>query len=105
MLASLCPEHTFRCQVNIHLDFCVREINYYLLRELENGLPVLFVGNKKDLLLEDPNSQTLCSVDMTMSLLTQVVWYFDRYRSSVMYINTPSLLYIDTHIFDSEAYS
>lgn len=27
----------------------MREINYYLVREVENGMPVLFVGNKKDL--------------------------------------------------------
>lgn len=32
------------------LSFWVREVNYYLLREVENGMPVLFVGNKKDLL-------------------------------------------------------
>jgi len=43
------------------LDFWVREVNYYLLRELENGLPVLFVGNKKDLLSGDPNSPDAAS--------------------------------------------
>ena len=37
------------------LDFWVKEINYYLPRELENGLPVMFVGNKTDLL--DSSSQ------------------------------------------------
>ncbi len=31
----------------------MREVNYYLLRELENGLPVLFVGNKKDRISND----------------------------------------------------
>eukprot|EP00731_Ephydatia_muelleri_P021438 Em0014g29a len=37
------------------LDFWVKEVNYYLPRELENGLPVMFVGNKIDLL--DSGSQ------------------------------------------------
>lgn len=31
------------------VDFWVRELNYYLLNELDEGMPVLFVGNKKDL--------------------------------------------------------
>lgn len=37
------------------MDFWVKEVNYYLPRELENGLPVMFVGNKIDLL--DSGSQ------------------------------------------------
>lgn len=32
------------------LDFWVKELNYYLSRELESGMPVMFVGNKIDLL-------------------------------------------------------
>ena len=31
------------------VDFWVRELNYYLPAELDNGIPVLFVGNKRDL--------------------------------------------------------
>ena len=31
------------------VDFWVRELQYYLPRELDDGMPVLFVGNKKDL--------------------------------------------------------
>lgn len=31
------------------IDFWVREVQYYLLRELEDGMPIMFVGNKKDL--------------------------------------------------------
>ena len=31
------------------IDFWVREVQYYLLRELEEGMPIMFVGNKKDL--------------------------------------------------------
>ena len=32
------------------VDFWVREIQYYLLKELEDGMPIIFVGNKKDLI-------------------------------------------------------
>ena len=32
------------------VDYWVREVQYYLTRELDENLPVLFVGNKKDLL-------------------------------------------------------
>lgn len=32
------------------IEFWVREIQYYLLRELEEGMPIIFVGNKKDLM-------------------------------------------------------
>ena len=32
------------------VDFWVRELQYYLLQELEAGMPVIFVGNKKDLM-------------------------------------------------------
>ncbi len=35
------------------LDFWVREIQYYLPLELEAGMPVLFVANKKDLIRRD----------------------------------------------------
>ena len=31
------------------LEFWVREVQYYLTQELENGMPVIIVGNKKDL--------------------------------------------------------
>lgn len=31
------------------IDFWVKEIQYYLLRELEDGMPIIFVGNKRDL--------------------------------------------------------
>ncbi len=31
------------------MDFWVREVQYYLPQELDNGMPVVFVGNKKDL--------------------------------------------------------
>lgn len=31
------------------IDFWVREVQYYLLREIEEGMPIMFVGNKKDL--------------------------------------------------------
>ena len=31
------------------VDFWVKELHYYLPTELEAGMPVLFVGNKKDL--------------------------------------------------------
>lgn len=31
------------------VDFWVRELGYYLPRELDDDMPVLFVGNKKDL--------------------------------------------------------
>lgn len=31
------------------VDYWVKELNYYLLNELDAGMPVLFVGNKKDL--------------------------------------------------------
>ena len=27
----------------------MKEVQYYLLRELEDGMPIIFVGNKKDL--------------------------------------------------------
>jgi GTPase SAR1 family protein len=37
------------------IDFWVREVQYYLLRELEEGMPVLFVGNKKDLVEKNVN--------------------------------------------------
>ena len=32
------------------VDFWVREVQYYLPQELDKGMPVVFVGNKKDLL-------------------------------------------------------
>ena len=35
------------------VDFWVREIQYYLPQELEAGMPVLFVANKKDLIKKD----------------------------------------------------
>ncbi len=35
------------------LDFWVREIQYYLPLELEAGMPVLFVANKKDLIKKE----------------------------------------------------
>ncbi len=35
------------------LDFWVREIQYYLPLELEAGMPVLFVANKKDLIRKE----------------------------------------------------
>jgi GTPase SAR1 family protein len=31
------------------VDYWVKELNYYLLNELDAGMPVLFIGNKKDL--------------------------------------------------------
>ena len=31
------------------VDFWVKELHYYLPAELEAGMPVLFLGNKKDL--------------------------------------------------------
>ena len=31
------------------VDYWVKELNYYLLNELDAGMPVLFVGNKRDL--------------------------------------------------------
>ena len=31
------------------IEFWVREVQYYLLKELEDGMPIIFVGNKKDL--------------------------------------------------------
>ncbi len=30
------------------IEFWVKEVQYYLLRELEDGMPAIFVGNKKD---------------------------------------------------------
>lgn len=32
------------------VDFWVREVQYYLPQELDDGMPVLFAGNKKDLI-------------------------------------------------------
>lgn len=31
------------------LEFWIREVQYYLTQELEDGMPVIIVGNKKDL--------------------------------------------------------
>ena len=39
------------------VDFWVRELQYYLTRELEDGMPVLFVGNKKDLVDRNDEEQ------------------------------------------------
>lgn len=41
------------------VDFWVREVQYYLLQELDNGMPVLFVGNKRDLLKHDPEQKMI----------------------------------------------
>lgn len=37
------------------IDFWVREVQYYLLREIEEGMPIMFVGNKKDLVEKNNN--------------------------------------------------
>lgn len=37
------------------IEFWVREIQYYLLKELEDGMPIIFVGNKKDLVQQPHN--------------------------------------------------
>ena len=42
------------------VDFWVREVQYYLPQELDNGMPVLFMGNKRDLL--DRNNEDQKSV-------------------------------------------
>lgn len=42
------------------VDFWVREVQYYLPQELDNGMPVLFVGNKRDLLdRSDPEQKSV----------------------------------------------
>ena len=42
------------------VDFWVREVQYYLPQELDNGMPVLFVGNKRDLLdRSDPDQKSV----------------------------------------------
>ncbi len=41
---DLTSEESFR-----DVDFWVREVQYYLPQELDNGMPVVFVGNKRDL--------------------------------------------------------
>jgi len=42
------------------VDFWVREVQYYLPQELDNGMPVLFMGNKRDIL--DRNNEDQKSV-------------------------------------------
>lgn len=37
------------------IDFWVREVQYYLLREIEEGMPIMFIGNKKDLVEKNDN--------------------------------------------------
>ena len=39
------------------VDFWVREVQYYLPQELDNGMPVLFMGNKRDLLDRNNDDQ------------------------------------------------
>ena len=39
------------------VDFWVRELQYYLPQELDNGMPVLIVGNKKDLVMKNDDDQ------------------------------------------------
>ena len=39
------------------VDFWVREVQYYLPQELDDGMPVLFVGNKKDLIDKNDEEQ------------------------------------------------
>lgn len=50
------------------MDFWVRELNYYLLNELDEGMPVLFVGNKKDLVDKRDDEQKVVNFRQVPSL-------------------------------------
>ena len=43
------------------MDYWAKELNYYLLNELDAGMPVLFVGNKKDLVDRRDEDQKIVS--------------------------------------------
>ena len=55
------------------VDYWVRELNYYLPRELDDGMPVLFVGNKRDLVDKKDEEQKLVSFRQVSGLLTVCV--------------------------------
>ena len=54
------------------VDFWVKELHYYLLNELEVGMPVLFVGNKKDLVNKRDEEQKIVNFRQVPSCLLAV---------------------------------
>ena len=65
------------------VDFWVRELNYYLSTELDNGMPVLFVGNKKDLV--DKRDEEQKTVNFRQVPLTHLHVYNDYHSGTTFY--------------------
>lgn len=59
------------------VDFWVRELGHYLPRELDDGMPVLFVGNKKDLVDRRKEEQKVVNFRQVAILTTASSYILD----------------------------
>ena len=57
------------------VDFWVKELHYYLPTELDDGMPVLFVGNKKDLVDKRDDEQKIVNFKQVDCHITGIIPY------------------------------